>query len=98
MRNRLALTLGTTLLVVAAALALYLSRLSTEDQCTRSNGSIDFQAEVCIMRGVAHPLREAAIRFYTFWGIVGLLIVGATYGMSRMIAAWRRGGTSDGAA
>ena len=98
MHRKQALTAAFTLVVAAAAVGLYLSRLITEDQCGRLNGAIDFEARVCIIRGVAHPLREAAIRFLAFWGVVVILVSGAIYGASRMIVASRRHGTSDGAA
>jgi hypothetical protein len=98
MRRKQALTIAVGVLAVAAVLAIYLSRLMTEDQCDRLLGAIDFEARVCIIRKVGHPLREAAIRLLTFWGVVVLLISGAAYGVSRVVVAlWRRA-TGDGAA
>jgi hypothetical protein len=96
-RNRI-LTAAVALFAIAATVALYLSRLMTEGQCGRLNGAIDYEGRVCIIHGVDHPLREASIRLLLFWGIVAIAVSGASYGISRLIVAWRRGVPSDGAA
>ena len=96
-RNQV-LTAAVALFAVAATLVLYLSGLMTEVQCGRLNGAIDYEDRVCIIRGVGHPLREAAIRLLVFWGCVAIAVSGVAYGIFRLIVAWCGVGPSDGAA
>ena len=97
-RNRVLIAVAVALFVVAATLGLYLSHLMTEEQCGRLNGAIDYEDRFCIISGIGHPLREAAMRLLLFWGVVAIALLGVSFGISRLIVAWRRGVPSDGAA
>jgi hypothetical protein len=83
MRRQHTITLVLVLVASAATAALYVTRLVSEEQCGQLNGAIDFEGRVCIIGAIAHPLREAAMQRFAFWGVVAVGVAGVIYGASR---------------
>jgi len=98
MMRKQGFTVVLALLALFIALFLYLGRLITEAQCDRSHGAIDYEARVCIIGGVAHPLRESAIRSLAIWGGALIVVTGLIYGIARTIVVIRDRTRSGGAA
>ncbi len=98
MRRQQTIPLGLVLVASAATAVFYVSRLVSEEQCGRLNGAVDFEGRVCIIGAVAHPLREAVMQKFAFWGVMAVLIASVLYAAMRLLAARRRGSPSGGAA